>query len=157
MTTTNAMQCVCCDEPDVIDRHNSSSTLCCRYCGSWTLEIRRPDFELSIPLGGLHLKRGDALDLRPLTELRMATQLVERLVTDQWPSPATIVDFGIESSAHLGALQFAVRSGITAYDLDRVMGSGPAVTQLVRGIPGQPYGNVEFVTAYDTLLDFGGI
>ena len=37
----------------------------------------------------------------------------------------------------------------TAYDLDRVMGDGPAITRLIRSVPYQPYADVEFQTAYD--------
>ena len=61
------------------------------------------------------------------------------------------MDYGIDSKRHLGALQHAVRAGVTAYDLDRVMGDGPAITRLVRSVPYHPYADVEFQTAYDTF------
>jgi hypothetical protein len=48
-------------------------------------------------------------------------------------------------------LQHAVRCGCTAYELDRVMGDGPAITNLVRLFPRQPYGPVEFRTVWDNL------
>lgn len=104
-----------------------------------------------IHLADFHVKRGDAAGQRPLDDRSMAQRLVECLVDDVWPSPATIVDFGIDSPQHLGALQHAVRSGCTAYDLDRVMGDGPAITRLVRGFAQQPYGHVEFATLYDAV------
>jgi hypothetical protein len=87
--------------------------------------------------------------MRPLGDLYMATRLHEDLLRDSWPSPATVVDFGIASERHLGALRYAARAGVTAYDLDRVMGNGPAITRLVRSVPGQPLNDVEFHTAYD--------
>jgi hypothetical protein len=100
-----------------------------------------------------HFKRGDGLHQRPLDDVSMATRLVECLVEDRWPSPATIVDFGIDTNRHLGALRHAVHQGCCIYDLDRVMGDGPAITQLVQAFPYQPYGPVEFRTAYDGLAN----
>ena len=82
----------------------------------------------------------------------MAQRLVECLKNGSEPSPASRADFGIEERAHLRALKHAVQSGITAYDLDRVMGDGPAITALTQGIPGQPEPNIEFRTAYDGLM-----
>lgn len=154
MTTTNEMQCECGGELEVIDRFESSSTTRCQACGLYSLFIWHPRFQQLILLSDFHLKRGDGPERRPLNDLTMATQLVECLVRDEWPSTATVFDFGIDSTSHLGALQFAVRKGITAYDLDRVMGDGPAITQLVRSIPGQPYGAIRFKTAYQGLAAF---
>lgn len=45
----------------------------------------------------------NAKEIRPLTRLRY-----ECLRLDEWPSPATCLDFGIETEKHLGALQWAV-------------------------------------------------
>ena len=154
MITTNEMLCECGCELEVIDSFESSSTTRCQTCGLYSLFIRHPRFQQLILLTDFHLKRGHGPNQRPLTNLSMATQLVECLVRDAWPSYATVVDFGIDRSSHLGALQFAVRNGVTAYDLDRVMGDGPAITQLVRSIPGQPYGAIKFKTAYQGLAAF---
>lgn len=99
-----------------------------------------------------HLKRGDGPCQRPMNDLRMAQQLFECLIWDVWPSPTTIVDFGIDSSAHLAALQYAARSGITAYDLDRVLGDGPAITRLVRSVPDQPDMSIQFQTLHDNVI-----
>jgi hypothetical protein len=107
---------------------------------------------LRVFLRDFHLKRGDGSQQRSLADLTMATGLVESLVCDEWPSPAVVVDFGIDTSRHLGALQYAVRGGATAYDLDRVLGDGPAITQLVRGVRHQPYADVIFRTAYDSFV-----
>ena len=86
----------------------------------------------------------------------MAERLVECLVSDEWPSPATVADFGIDSSAHYMALKHAVRTGITAYELDRVMGDGPAITQLVQGVPSQPCRFVRFRTLWDDYFQDWG-
>lgn len=153
-TTTNEMLCECGGGLEVIDGFESSSTTQCQTCGLYSLIIRHPRFQQLILLSDFHLKRGDGPERRPLTDRSMATRLVECLVRDEWPSYATVVDFGIDGSSHLGALQFAVRSGVTAYDLDRVLGDGRAITQLVRSIPGQPYGAIEFKTAYLGLAAF---
>ncbi|REJ90721.1 MAG: hypothetical protein DWQ35_16095 [Planctomycetota bacterium] len=104
-------------------------------------------------MADFHLKRGDGLHQRPLDDVSMASRLVESLVQDTWPSPATIVDFGIDTDRHLGALQHAVHQGCAIYDLDRVMGDGPAITQLVRAFAHYPYGRIEFRTAYDEVAD----
>lgn len=89
---------------------------------------------------------------RPLHDLGMAERLANCLDLDVWPSPAIVLDFGIASRSHLGALRHAVRGGVTPYELDRVMGDGPAITRLVRAVPGQPYDEAVFHTVYD---DFG--
>ena len=132
-----------------IDAYGSSSTIQCLCCDGYSLVVDLPNLHACIYLSDFGLKRGNAPHQRPLDDFRMAQQLVKCLVSDCWPSPATIVDFGIDSSSHLGALQAVVHAGCTAYDLDRVMGDGPAITQLIRAVPDQPYPFVEFRTVYD--------
>src|SRR5438309_2236371 len=44
--------------------------------------------------------------VRPLTE-----QLINAVLLDAWPGNAAIIDFGIDSTEHLGALQFAIKFG----------------------------------------------
>jgi hypothetical protein len=150
MTTTTLKHfCTCGGKLRVLDAEEFSITAACNCCKCCWLLIQHPDFAVNVALSDFHLKRGDGLDRRPLGDLTMATQLVVDLLFDVWPSPATVVDFGIDSNRHLGALQYAVHAGVTAYDLDRVMGDGPAITRLVRGVPDQPYADVEFQTAYD--------
>lgn len=134
-----------------LDRAGHSATYTCLRCRECYLCIDQPEFASLIWLRRFHRRRGEGPTQRPLTDLRMATQLVECLHFDCWPSSATVVDYGIDSSRHLGALQFAVQSGVTAYELDRVMGDGAAITRLVRDVPGQPDHQVEFRTAYDLL------
>ena len=155
MTTTTLKHfCTCGGELRVFDTYGSSKTAACTCCKCCWLLIEHPDFAASIALADFHVKRGQGPSQRPLDETAMATRLVNDLVWDRWPSPATVVDYGIDSSRHLGALQHAVRAGVTAYDLDRVMGDGPAITRLVRSVPYQPYADVEFQTAYDDF-DWG--
>ena len=87
--------------------------------------------------------------LRPLHDMVMAEELVECLKNDRWPSKATTVDFGIATPSHLGALQSAFWGGCNVYDLDRVMGDGRAITQLVQAVPEQRFPDVRFFTVYD--------
>ena len=152
MTTKTKHVCSCGRALELIDELGYSRTTACPACRRCTLIVSHPNFGLYISLADFHLKRGDKQSQRPLSDLGMATRLVKCLARDEWPSSATLLDFGIDSPEHLGALQHAVYQGITEYELDRVMGDGLAITQLVRGVPKQPYSYVEFRTVYD---DFG--
>ncbi|WP_435008074.1 hypothetical protein P12x_005344 [Tundrisphaera lichenicola] len=85
--------------------------------------------------------------IRPLTK-----ELIECCQLDVWPGVATVVDFGIDSSSHLGALQFAIRQGlVTPQELDSAMGSGAKLTEIAqRGE--NPYRDVTFSTSWDLIL-----
>jgi hypothetical protein len=135
-----------------VDSAGHSQTLACEQCHRCSLRITHPDFKVMIPLRDFHLKRGYGPGRRPLEDQNMARRLVERLLLDQWPSAAAIVDYGIDSPACLGALQYAVGMGVSVYDLDRVIGDGQAITRLTQSVPGQPY-QAWFMTVYDA---FGG-
>lgn len=87
--------------------------------------------------------------LRPLHDMVLAEELVECLKNDRWPSRATTVDYGIATPSHLGALQSAHWGGCNVYDLDRVLGDGKAITQLVQAVQEQCYPDVRFFTVYD--------
>lgn len=132
------------------DQRGHALTLACPICRRCWLLVLQPHFQAGIALRDFHRKRGDGPYQRPLDELSMATKLVEHLVLDTWPSGAAVIDWGIETGSHYGALQHAVRSGVTEYELDRVLGDGPAITRLVRAVPEQPY-DVEFHTAWDAF------
>ena len=147
--TKEPRHCPCGGTLAEVDRFEQSQTVACRVCARAMLLIDAPPIRASIPLCDFHLKRGSVPHGRPLDDLTMATGLFRDLAFDCWPSPAAILDFGIESSAHLGALQHGVHEGVTAYDLDRVLGDGPAITELVRSIPLQPYPFVVFRTSWD--------
>lgn len=144
-------RCDCSGRLRQLDAGEFSETLHCPECDCCFLNIFHPRFRQWIPLRDFHLKRGEGPTRRPLDDLRMADRMVVYLAMDVWPTPAMVVDFGIDTPHHLGALQYAVRGGVTAYELDRVMGDGDAITRLVRCIPHQPYANVQFRTAYDDL------
>jgi len=83
----------------------------------------------------------------------MAQTLVDCLTDNCWPSLATVVDYGIDSSDHFKALQSAYQGGCNVYDLDRVMGDGPAITQLVHAVPGLSFIGIRFRTMYDECFD----
>ncbi len=152
MTTTTLQHfCTCGGQLRVFDTCGSSKTAACTRCKCCWLLIERRDFAATVALADFHLKRGEGPNRRPLDDVTMATNLVDDLIRDQWPSMATAMDFGIDSGRHLAALQYAVGAGVMAYDLDRVIGDGPAITRLVRSIPGQPYDDVVFQTPYDDV------
>jgi hypothetical protein len=115
------------------------------------LIIKHPDFRVIVVLQDFCRKRGDAPRQRSLDDRQLADSLIDSLVMDQWPSAAVVVDFGIDSPDHLGALEHALNVGVTAYDFDRVLGDGRAITCLTRSLPRQPYPHVRFVTAYDGM------
>ncbi|HEY2155342.1 MAG TPA: hypothetical protein VGH33_06905 [Isosphaeraceae bacterium] len=80
----------------------------------------------------------------------LVKQLVHCLRADTWPGMAAIVDFGIDTPQHLGALQYAlVHGGRTPAEFDAALGSGRALTALC-AVPGQPY-PVTFDTDWDHM------
>ncbi|QDV26084.1 hypothetical protein Q31a_44550 [Aureliella helgolandensis] len=137
-------QCQCGGQLQKFDENSSSQTAYCSRCNEYSL-ILRPAYETQV----IHLNlfgtiRGNAAYQRPYSDMERAEELVVCLVMDVWPNWATIDQFSIYSSDHLGALQHALRSGCTAYDFDRVQGDGSAITNLVRCVSTQPYGRVDF-------------
>ena len=151
-TATQTQACFCGASLDIIDAEGHSYTGFYQDCHQASLVIDEPRCKLNICLADFHSKRGEGSEQRPLNDRAMAKQLVQCIDNNEWPSPATCLDFGIDETRHFGALQYAVKLGVTDYDLDRVIGDGPAITRLVRGIPGQPYADIEFRTAYDMLF-----
>ena len=84
--------------------------------------------------------------IRPLTQ-----ELIDSVRLDVWPGMATITDFGIDSSSHLGALQYAViYETATPEELDAAMGNGAELTEIARH-GANPYRDVTFKTAWDGL------
>jgi hypothetical protein len=84
--------------------------------------------------------------VRPVTK-----QLYHALVLDTWPSPAAVVDFGIESGRHYAALQHAViHLDLTVEELDDAACNGPALTALIRAE--SPYHGLTFTTPWDDLV-----
>ncbi len=145
-------KCRCGCSLEILDGRGWSVTVRCRECSRCSLVIASPTVRLIVALSNFHCRCGDGSDEQSLIVRPLATRLLDSLILDQWPSGATTVDWGIDSASHLGALQHAVLCGITAYDLDRVLGDGPAITALTRGVPRQPYREIVFVTAYDGLF-----
>jgi len=75
----------------------------------------------------------------------LATHLWKCLALDIWPRPAAIVDWGIGSSDHLGALQAAIKGGASATDLDDAIGDGKKIMAMVtRYAPNSPYRDADF-------------
>ena len=64
--------------------------------------------------------------IRPLTK-----ELIDCCYLDVWPGHTAIVDFGIDTDRHLGALQFAIREElVTPQELDAALGSGAKLTEI---------------------------
>jgi hypothetical protein len=92
-----------------------------------------------------------------MTQLRPVTvSLIESIFQGMEPTPAAIVDFGIDSPAHYAALSDAVLSGqIEAAQLDAALGHGRKLTELVNSVDGNPF-HVEFHTSWDKILGRDG-
>ncbi len=77
----------------------------------------------------------------------------DALMMDIWPRSAAIVDFGIDSAAHLGALQSAIKHGGSIEELDATIDaahSGDALNAFVQKYA-RAYRDVSFETVYDLL------
>lgn len=137
-----------------IDSFAGSRTIRCTQCERCALILSVLHLCSVIPLVDFHFKRGTGLHQRRLDDLTMAQTLVDCLTDNCWPSLATVIDYGIDSSDHFKALQSAYQGGCNVYDLDRVMGDGRAITQLVHAVPGLSFIGIRFRTMYDQGLDF---
>jgi hypothetical protein len=79
--------------------------------------------------------------------------LLNAVWADEWPSPAAVVDFGLDSQRHYEALYYAIKNGeIEPALLDAAMGYGEKLTQLTRDAPSNPHKDISFHTAWDDLL-----
>ncbi len=144
--------CRCGAPVRIIDMYGSGATVFCDRCERYSLALQTEAGRQVIYLSDFHVKRGNQPGQRSLHDLKIARSLFDCLLRDVWPPAATIMDFGIDTDRHLGALQQLVRWGFTSYDLDRVLGDGAAITQLVQCMPEQLYGEVVFRTRYDGLV-----
>jgi hypothetical protein len=141
-----------------IDTQNSgefeSQTLKCETCEECYLYVRRGTASALVHLRDFLEKRGDEPDQRSLADCKMAQKLTTAMLSDEWPSAATCVDFGLNSQEHYAAMQRAVKEGLTSYELDRVLGDGKAITRLVAfACHEKDRCTIEFSTPYDALQD----
>lgn len=80
----------------------------------------------------------------------LVAALWQAVALDEWPSPACVVDFGIDSQKHYEALYIPIRRGeIKPKELDAALGSGPKLTALVARCRSNPHKGIVFKTAYD--------
>ena len=87
--------------------------------------------------------------LKPVTE-----SFIQAVNMDVGPTPAAQCDFGIDTQEHYEALYYPIKAGeITAEELDKALGSGPALTALVARCKSNPHKDITFVTSYDMLDD----
>lgn len=99
-----------------------------------------------------HKDRQSVADAPRLPVRMTALDLYESLLLDAWPGVPTTVDFGISTQAHYEALQYAVLNhDVSPEQLDDAMGSGPALTALIR--PDNPYFGVTFETPWDGIME----
>ncbi len=126
----------------IVDQHD--------YFKEWLREVKdvipennrsKHDDELEIGFEDYEFE-----DISPLTK-----ELINCCELDVWPGIAAVVDFGIDSTSHFGAIQFAVREQlVTFWELDAAMGKGEALTEIAqRGK--NPYRDVTFKTAWDKM------
>jgi len=88
------------------------------------------------------------LSVRPVTR-----SLVMSILVDAWPSPAAVVDFGIDSQKHYEALYHPVREAeIMPKELDAAFGHGEKLTALVRQAPSNPHQDIQFSTSWDMIF-----
>jgi hypothetical protein len=95
-------------------------------------------------------------------ELQDVTKSFLRFVEDgthRWPTPAAIVDFGLDSEVHTAALAYAIRSQqLTPEELDAALGNGKMLTEIVQRLTMcsgskvvHPYAGLEFHTSWDVI------
>ena len=88
---------------------------------------------------------------QPYPVREVSREVYAAILADGWPSPAGVLDFGIDSPEHLGALQYEFRTGrVTLEQFDDALGWGPALTKLIGD--GNPYRGVAFKTGWDNLM-----
>jgi hypothetical protein len=88
---------------------------------------------------------------KPLPVREVAGNAYTAILLDAWPSPAGVMDFGIDSSEHFEALKYEIRNGrISPEQLDDALGWGPALTKLIR--TDNPYHGVTFKTKWDDIM-----
>jgi hypothetical protein len=98
--------------------------------------------------GGVSSRDDDLGALRPVTR-----GLVTALLLDAQPSPAAMVDYGIDSQRHYEALYYPVREGeITGPQLEAAYGDGQKLTALARNAPSNPHKDITFHTSWDVVL-----
>jgi hypothetical protein len=105
----------------------------------------------SQPVYDYAMTEGGTMSQQPKTQVRELTQHVyHSLLLDEWPRNAGIIDFGLKSTEHYGALQYAVKcEGVTPEQLDAALGKGAAIQALISKT--NPYRNVVFKTDYDDM------
>jgi hypothetical protein len=134
-----------------IDSHNNSRTVRCDHCGQCSL-VLQPKHNIAprlIRLRQFDRLRGTGHDQRPLKHERMAMRLVISFMFGRRLTPAMKTDFGLSTKRHVDAVQAAIDNGVSFYDLDRVLGDGAAIADLVHVMTGGAFKEIEFATPYD--------
>jgi hypothetical protein len=88
---------------------------------------------------------------KPLPVREVTRNAYDTILANDWPSPAGVMDFGIDSTEHLGALGYEFWTGrVSLEQFDDALGWGPALTKLIK--VGNPYYGVVFKTVWDDLM-----
>lgn len=86
-----------------------------------------------------------------MTVRKTAEEVYQCLMLDVWPGHTAITDFGLETDAHYGALQYAIRENDAGpRELDEALGNGKRLTALIK--QDNPYHGVVFSTPWDTIM-----
>lgn len=154
-TTTKAYPaCECGGRFNEVDSAGRAATVRCNDCNEVCLFIETADMKepTAIWLRDFDARRGDGPDRRPLSDRHMAEHLMFSVASDLYPSPATMTDFGMRGEPHFVAFRTALECGATAYELDRILGDGAAITKYVHTVTAGRT-NVKFETPYDIFYE----
>lgn len=144
-----------CDCVDSIEKLGKCDTSCvehCTECHKCQLVVTTEFIRTKIDLAHFYDGRVKPTEVKPLLDTvihRLATEMMKALVLDMFPDKFGEILYNADSPEKLGTLQAMVRAGITAVELDRVMGDGKALTALAEALPHQPYGPQTFRTEFD--------
>lgn len=148
--------CGCGGEMHEIDADGRSTSARCESCRQYFLVVDDGHGDPAvIHLRNFEARREDGPRRYAVGDHSKADQLATALASGGWPSPATIVNYGIDTPAHFEALREAARAGVTPYEFDRVLGDGKAIEELVRATTSDPALHIPFRTAFDHLYELG--
>ena len=92
--------------------------------------------------------------LWPWEDLTRTQEMVHSIGQSQVPSPGQLEAFGIARWRQLHAMRRALENGLTAFDLQHVVGYGSAISQMVQMANKNQFQNVAFDVMPHVLLPF---
>ena len=83
---------------------------------------------------------------------KTADSLIKSILFDVFPSIAVCTDFGISSQKHFESYYFPIRKGeITKEQLEKVVGNGKELTNLLRSVQSNPHKDIIIKTLWDEI------